>query len=146
MIMKMSKPKVLFVSRIAGFFTVLMITGAFVLSQTATVSTAFGEAVPLIPINTGDPKLNDGLPQFYDCIEEAVDNSLSSTEPSYFKEEPTRAEVRGCYENTIVSGTSEPTSQTVSQPVSEPTRQTVSELAIQPVSEQASHHKYVASQ
>ena len=125
MTMRMKEPKVLFVTRMAGFFTILMITGAFALSQTATVSTAFGEAVPLIPINTGDPKLNDGLPLFYDCIEEAVDNSLSSTEPNYFKEEPTRAEVRGCYESTIVSGVSQPASEPVSQP---PT-----------------HHQYVAS-
>jgi hypothetical protein len=26
---------------------------------------------------------------------------LSSTEPNYFKKEPTRAEVRGCYADTI---------------------------------------------
>ena len=45
--------------------------------------------------------MNNELPLFYDCIEEAVDNSLSSTEPNYFKEEPTRAEVRGCYADTI---------------------------------------------
>jgi predicted component of type VI protein secretion system len=150
MTMKMSKPRVLFVTRMAGFFTILMITGAFALSQTATVNTAFGEAVPLIPVNTGDPKLNDELPQFYDCIEEAVDNSFSSTEPNYFKEEPTRAEVRGCYESTIVSGTSQPTSQPVSQPtsqpVSQPTSQPVSQPTSQPVSQLTSHHKYVASQ
>ena len=64
-----------------------MVIGAFALSQT--------------PINTGNSNLNNELPLFYDCIEDAVDNSLSSTEPNYFKEEPTRAEVRGCFEDTI---------------------------------------------
>ena len=122
----MNRPRVFFVTKVTGFFSVLMVIGAFALTQISIVSIAFGEAVPLIPINTGNPKLNSELPAFYDCIKEAVDNSLSNTEPSYFKEEPTRAEVTGCYESTIVSGASQPT--------------------IQPTIQPTSHHKYVASQ
>ena len=100
----MNESKVCFVTKVTGIFAVLMVIGAFALSQTAVVGIAFGEAVPLIPINTGNSNLNSELPLFYDCIEEAVDNSLSSTEPNYFKKEPTRAEVRGCYEETIANG------------------------------------------
>src|SRR5919106_2204037 len=100
----MNESRMFPVTKAAGFFTVSMVMGAFALSQAGTVSIAFGEAVPLIPINTGNAKLNSELPQFYDCIEEAVDNSLSSTEPNYFKKEPTRAEVRGCSEGMIGSG------------------------------------------
>lgn len=97
----MNKSKLFFATKVTGIFAVLMLISAFALSQTTSVGIAFGEAVPLIPINTGNPDLNKELPLFYDCIEEAVDNSLSSTEPNYFKKEPTRAEVRGCYEHTI---------------------------------------------
>lgn len=97
----MAESKLFFVIKVTGIFAVLMVIGAFALSQTATVGVVFGEAVPLIPINTGNSNLNNELPLFYDCIEDAVDNSLSSTEPNYFKEEPTRAEVRGCFEDTI---------------------------------------------
>ena len=97
----MDESKLFFVTKVTGIFAVLMVIGAFALSQTTTVGVVFGEAVPLIPINTGNSNLNNELPLFYDCIEDGVDNSLSSTEPNYFKEEPTRAEVRGCFEDTI---------------------------------------------
>ena len=92
------------ITRVTSICTALMVFGAFALSQTTAGGIAFGEAVPLIPINTGNSYLNTELPLFYDCIEDAVDNSLSSTEPNYFKKEPTRAEVRGCYEDTIGTG------------------------------------------
>src|SRR5215510_6506859 len=97
----MNESKIHFATKATGIFAVLMVVGPLALSQTATIDIAYGEAVPLIPINTGNSNLNNELPLFYDCIEEAVDNSLSSTEPNYFKEEPTRAEVRGCFEDTI---------------------------------------------
>lgn len=99
----MNESRMFPVTKAAGFFTVSMVMGVFALSQAGTVSVALGEAVPLIPINTGNVNLNSELPQFYDCIEEAVDNSFSETEPNYFKKEPTRAEVRGCYESIIGS-------------------------------------------
>jgi hypothetical protein len=97
----MNGSKLFFVTKVTGIFSVLVLIGAFAVSQTTMVGIAFGKAVPLIPINTGNSILNKELPLFYDCIDEAVDNSLSSTEPNYFKKEPTRAEVRGCYEATI---------------------------------------------
>lgn len=97
----MNESKMFFVTKVTGIFAALMLIGAFSLSQTTTIGFAFGKAVPLIQINTGNSDLNKELPLFYDCIDDAVDNSLSGTEPNYFKKEPTRAEVRGCYEDTI---------------------------------------------
>jgi hypothetical protein len=39
---------------------------------------------------------------FYDCIEEAVDESFSEQEPNYFHEEPTKTEVNSCYTDVFV--------------------------------------------
>jgi hypothetical protein len=99
----MNESKLFHLTKMTGIFSILGVFGAFALSQITATGIAFGEAVPLTPINTGNTNLNHALPSFYDCIEEAVDNSLSSTEPNYFKKEPTRSEVRGCYEVTIGS-------------------------------------------
>ncbi|MDQ3839398.1 MAG: hypothetical protein M3297_09025 [Thermoproteota archaeon] len=63
---------------------------------------AWGQAVPLIPVQTGNATLNQGIPVFYDCIEEAVDESYSEQEPSYFHDEPTKAEVNNCYYDVFV--------------------------------------------
>lgn len=99
----MNESKLFHMTKMTGIFSVLVVFAAFALSQTTAIGIAFGEAVPLIPINTGSTNLNHALPLFYDCIEEAVDNSLSSTEPNYFKKEPTRSEVKECYEVTVGS-------------------------------------------
>lgn len=99
----MNESKQFHMTKMTGIFSVLVVFAAFALSQTTAIGIAFGEAVPLIPINTGSINLNHALPLFYDCIEEAVDNSLSSTEPNYFKKEPTKSEVKGCYEVTVGS-------------------------------------------
>ena len=63
---------------------------------------AWAQAVPLIPIQTGNATLDQGLPVFYDCIEEAVEESLSEQEPNYFHEEPTKLEVNDCYNDVFV--------------------------------------------
>jgi hypothetical protein len=56
----------------------------------------------LIPIQTGNATLDKGIPVFYDCIEEAVDESFSEQEPNYFHEEPTKTEVNSCYTDVFV--------------------------------------------
>jgi hypothetical protein len=63
----------------------------------------WAQAVPLIPIQTGNTTLDQGMPIFYDCIEKAVDESYSEQEPSYFHNEPTKAEVNGCYYDVFVA-------------------------------------------
>lgn len=63
---------------------------------------AWAQAVPLIPIQTGNATLDQGLPVFYDCIDEAVEESFSEQEPNYFHEEPTKSEVNRCYYDVFV--------------------------------------------
>ena len=72
--------------------------------------TAWAQAVPLIPVQTGNGTLDQGIPVFYDCIEEIVDESYSEQEPSYFHDEPTKAEVNGCYNDVFVVNGDKPKS------------------------------------
>jgi hypothetical protein len=82
-------------SSVAGLY---QIGGAFNSSNL----TAWAQAVPLIPVQTGNGTLDQGIPVFYDCIEEIVDESYSEQEPSYFHDEPTKAEVNDCYNDVFV--------------------------------------------
>lgn len=63
----------------------------------------WAQAVPLIPIQSGNATLDQGLPVFYDCLEEVVDESFSEQEDSYFKEEPRKSEVIECYYEVFVN-------------------------------------------
>lgn len=58
---------------------------------------AFGKAVPLLEIDTGNKTLDDGLPKFYKCISKSVKNSYDKDEPYYFQKEPMKDEVIQCY-------------------------------------------------
>ena len=80
---------------IAGFFHLGNVIGN-------TGMAAWAQAVPLIPVQTGNATLDQGLPIFYDCIDEAVDESYSEQEPNYFHEEPTKTEVNSCYNDVFV--------------------------------------------
>jgi hypothetical protein len=80
---------------IAGFFHLGNVIGS-------TNMAAWAQAVPLIPVQTGNATLDQGLPVFYDCIDEAVDESYSEQEPNYFHEEPTKTEVNSCYNDVFV--------------------------------------------
>src|ERR687895_318046 len=80
------------------------VTGLYQIGDTFNSSnmTAWAQAVPLIPVQTGNGTLDQGIPVFYDCIEEIVDESYSEQEPSYFHDEPTKAEVNDCYNDVFV--------------------------------------------
>ncbi len=80
--------------------TVVFIITAFTAAlQLGSTNLAFSQAVDLIPINTGNGSLDGSLPVFYECIEEAVDASENAPhQASYFEDEPTKNEVRGCYQ------------------------------------------------
>jgi hypothetical protein len=80
---------------IAGFFHLGNVIGN-------TSMAAWAQAVPLIPVQTGNATLDQGLPIFYDCIDGAVDESYSEQEPNYFHEEPTKTEVNSCYNDVFV--------------------------------------------
>ena len=58
---------------------------------------SFGQAVDLIPIQTGNATLDKGLPGFYDCIDKKIDESKGAEVDLYFEKEPTKNEVTTCY-------------------------------------------------
>jgi hypothetical protein len=59
--------------------------------------------VPLIPIQSGNATLDQGLPVFYDCLDNVVDESFSEQEDNYFKHEPRKSEVVECYHKVFVN-------------------------------------------
>ena len=61
------------------------------------VHITYGQAVDLIPIQSGNNTLDKGLPEFYDCIDEKIDASKGVGVDSYFEKEPTKHEVSTCY-------------------------------------------------
>ncbi len=64
---------------------------------------ALGQAVPLIPLSSGNLTLDKGIPLFYKCIQKEVKGSANINEDPYFKSEPTKEEVFKCY-NSIFAG------------------------------------------
>lgn len=102
LLQKHFKDKTTSYSIVAGIKIGVIVIALLAISVTLSQIGIFGNlawaaAVELLPINSGNATLDQGLPIFYDCIEEAVDESFSEQEPNYFKEEPTKAEVVGCY-------------------------------------------------
>jgi hypothetical protein len=47
--------------------------------------------------------LDQGLPVFYDCLDEVVDESFSEQEDSYFQDELRKSEVVKCYYEVFVN-------------------------------------------
>ena len=90
---------------IVSFVIVPLAASIVCLSQTGFFDnlTVWAQAVPLIPIQSGNATLDQGLPVFYDCLEEIVDESFSEQEDSYFKEEPRKSEVIECYYEVFVN-------------------------------------------
>ena len=62
----------------------------------------YSQAVDLIEINSGNQTLDSGLPLFYDCIDEKVDSSQGVEEDTYFEKEPTKHEVKSCYNEVLL--------------------------------------------
>ena len=91
--------------KIASFVIVSLAASIVCLSHTGFFDnlTVWAQAVPLIPIQSGNATLDQGLPVFYDCLEEVVDESFSEQEDNYFKEEPRKSEVVECYYNVFVN-------------------------------------------
>ncbi len=75
------------------FVNVIMVVGTTFVQQ----NISYGQAVDLIPIQTGNATLDNGLPEFYDCIDEKIDLSKGVEEDPYFEKEPTKHEVTTCY-------------------------------------------------
>ena len=80
------------------FFPTLFVTVILMIATSfIQVNISYGQAVPLIPIQTGNVTLDKGLPVFYDCIDEKIDNSKGVETDNYFEKEPTKNEVLTCY-------------------------------------------------
>ncbi|HKR74093.1 MAG TPA: hypothetical protein VJR94_08280 [Candidatus Nitrosocosmicus sp.] len=83
-------------------FTLLTMMIVATLGQ---VHITFGQAVDLIPIQSGNTTLDKGLPEFYDCIDEKIDASKGVEVDSYFEKEPTKHEVSTCYSEVFIQNT-----------------------------------------
>ncbi len=85
-------------------FTIVVIMTTFPpMLQLGSANLVFSQAVDLIPIKTGNETLNRSLPVFYECIDEAIDASEDAPQQaSYFEGEPTKNEVRGCYQDVFI--------------------------------------------
>ncbi len=84
--------------------TVVVIMTTFTAAlQSGSTNLAFSQAVDLIPINTGNETLDGSLPIFYECIDESLDASENTPHQApYFEDEPTKNEVRVCYQEVLV--------------------------------------------
>ncbi|WP_134482772.1 hypothetical protein [Candidatus Nitrosocosmicus franklandus] len=66
---------------------------------------SYGQAVDLIPIQSGNATLDKGLPEFYDCIDDKIDESKGVGVDPYFEKEPTKHEVSTCYNEVFSANT-----------------------------------------
>jgi hypothetical protein len=68
--------------------------------NTITKSTSGGQVI-LIPVNTGNPKLDQDMHSFYSCIKKTIKESKPTdlSEYNYFATEPTKMDVNNCYHN-----------------------------------------------
>lgn len=66
-------------------------------SKVTFINIAMAQAVPLIPLTSGNVTLDTGIPKFYKCIEKEVKGSTAINDDPYFKSEPTKDEVFKCY-------------------------------------------------
>lgn len=67
-------------------------------------NTGYSQDVDLITIQSGNVTLDNGLPEFYDCIDEKIDESKGVEVESYFEKEPTKNEVKTCYKEFLLNG------------------------------------------
>jgi hypothetical protein len=86
----------------------VIITSFNAVLQFGSANLAYSQAVDLTPINTGNVTLDSSLLVFYECIEKAVDASENAPQQApYFEDEPTKNEVRGCYQEVLVDNSVE---------------------------------------
>lgn len=85
-------------------FSAIVITVSSTVGNSAQNNDAHAQAVDLVQIKSGNQTLDRGLPNFYDCIDDKIDNSKGAEVDDYFKEEPTKHEVKSCYEQILMNG------------------------------------------
>jgi hypothetical protein len=69
----------------------------FISSNSSAPKDAMGQAVPLIPLTSGNATLNTGIPKFNECLEDEIEASKNVNDDPYFEKEPTKDEVFKCY-------------------------------------------------
>ena len=86
-------------------FSLPTIAVAFFISlNSSAINDAMGQAVPLIPLTSGNVTLDTGIPKFNECLEDEIEASKNVNDDSYFEKEPTKDEVFKCYESIFNSG------------------------------------------
>jgi hypothetical protein len=86
-------------------FSISTIAVAFSISLIGSaLNVAMGQAVPLIPLTSGNVTLDAGIPKFNECLEDAIESSKNVNDDSYFENEPTKDEVFKCYETIFMNG------------------------------------------
>jgi hypothetical protein len=79
-------------------FSLSTIAVAFSISLNGSaLNDVMGQAVPLIPLTSGNVTLDTGIPKFNECIEGEIEASNNVNDDSYFEKEPTKDEVFKCY-------------------------------------------------
>lgn len=85
-------------------FSISTIAVAFSISLIGSaINVAMGQAVPLIPLTSGNVTLDAGIPKFNECLEDAIESSKNVNDDSYFENEPTKDEVFKCYETIFMN-------------------------------------------
>lgn len=80
-------------------FSLPTIAVAFFISlNSSALNDAMGQAVPLIPLTSGNVTLDTGIPKFNECLEDEIEASKNVNDDSYFEKEPTKDEVFKCFE------------------------------------------------
>jgi hypothetical protein len=83
--------------------------------QIGFTSTAQAATVKMLPINSSNATLVKDLPKFYSCIKKTVKESVNEQTDPYFKDEPTKNEVVGCYNHVFLKNDSAAVGLTTNQ-------------------------------
>lgn len=86
-----------------SLITILLLSILFHVSHT---NLATAGSVPLLRIHSGNATLDQELPKFYTCIDQAVKHSVKKEKDPYFKTEPTKNEVIKCYYDNMANDNS----------------------------------------
>lgn len=82
-------------------YIITIVTSLGLLLSANVVNSAFSKAVPVPKPHTGNHNLDSSIPHFFSCINGAVHSNQGKSVAPYFKHEPTRNEMIGCYHKAI---------------------------------------------
>ena len=88
--------RIISLAAIALFMSLALVT-AFSIAIPAALASDSGGAVPLVPIKTGNAKLDKDINKFYSCIKKTGHTGGNNPEPS-------RDEVNNCYLKVFTGG------------------------------------------